>query len=253
MVRNARGWGGLLVLLAVSAACAPTQAGAAAAASAMPPPQPSADTTIVSVTGTATVSLPADRARIQLAVETEGATSQAASEANARLMTAVLDAVRPRVGREGTVETTGYRLNPRYTRGPDNTSRISGYQALNQVVVTLAELDRVGPVLDAALEAGANRIASMSFFASDTEPARLEAIRLATAQARREADVIAEALGLRVVAPISVSTSGPVTPVFRGDVAMAMEARTATPVEEGSAQVTVTVNIQFRLGPGGSP
>jgi uncharacterized protein YggE len=91
----------------------------------------------------------------------------------------------------------------------------------------------------------------MSFFASDTEPARLEAIRLATAQARREAEAIAQALGLQVQAPISVTTSGPVGPVFRGDMAMAMEARTSTPIEEGSAEVTVTVNIQFRLGPGG--
>ena len=107
----------------------------------------------------------------------------------------------------------------------------------------------MGPVLDAALGAGANRITGLSFFASNPEPARLDAVRLATAQARREAAAVAEALGMILLDPVSVrtSTSQPVP----GPALAMMEARASTPVEEGSQAVSASVTITYRLGSGG--
>lgn len=252
--------------LTVLSACAPARAAsttpaageAPAALGAAAPTAPVTDTTRVSVTGRASRTVPADRARIQVAVETEGSTAAEASAANAEVMNRVLDAVRAAVDTgpdgEGRLETTGYRLNPRYRqdRNREGPPEIVGYQAVNQVVVTVQDVALVGPVLDAALEAGANRVAGLSFFASDTEAARLEAVREATGQARREAQVIAEAMGMTVVGVASVSTGGGGSvPIMRGD--MEMQAAMSTPVEAGSQSVSATVNVTFLLLPAGSP
>lgn len=209
------------------------------------------DTTRVSVTGSASISVPSDRARIRLAVETEGPSAAEAADRNARLMDAIIRAVRPVAGTDATIATAGYRLFPRYTsdRSVPGGQRITGYQATNTISVTLTDVERMSSVVDAALGAGANRIEDLSFFASDTEPARLEAIALATRRARNEAEVVARTLGLDVLGPesVSISRSAPPSPM-RGMVAM--EAAVATPMEAADQAVMVTVNITWLLGPG---
>jgi uncharacterized protein YggE len=214
-------------------------------------PSSSVDTTRVSVTGTAAVAVPSDRARIQVAVETEGSSAAVAADRNARLMDAVITAARRAAGDDATIATSGYQLFPRYTsdRSVPGGQRITGYQATNSVSVTLVEVDRMSAVVDAALGAGANRIDDLSFFASDTDPARLEAIALATRRARAEAEVIAEALGLAVLGPETVSISRAAGPVVARDM-LAMEAAVATPMEAGDQAVRVTVNVTWLLGPG---
>jgi uncharacterized protein YggE len=146
------------------------------------------------------------------------------------------------------VETAGYGLNPVYSRPePGGAQVIVGYRAQNEVLVTLEDVERVGAVLDAAVRAGANRVAELSFFAADTRSARLDAIREATSRAREEAEVLAAALGgtLGAVVEVGVSGASPFPEVARFRAAeMAMA---DTPVEPGSQAVTVTVNVTFRL------
>lgn len=244
-----------LAILAAASACAPASATVIPSAAAGPATagaaESRADTTRLSVTGTATRSVPADRARIQVAVETENESAAEASRQNAAAMNRVLDAVRPAAGEGARIETTGYQLSPRYRQDRTSTGwpEIIGYQALNQVVVTVEDPDRVGPVLDAALESGANRVAGLDFFASDTESARLEALREATERARAEAELLADALGLVILGAESVSTSGGVSyPRMRAGLAMESMAMD-TPVEAGSQTVSATVNITYLLGP----
>ena len=213
----------------------------------------SADSTRLTVSGFAQVQVPADRVRLRFAVETQAASAEVAASRNAETMRAVLESVRSRVGAEDRVETSGYRLSPRYRPSDDRDAgpEIVGYQAQNAVVVVLNDVDAVGSVLDAALEAGANRVAELSFFASDTEDARLEALREATARARREAEAIAESLGMTLGAPLTVQSSGGNRPspiAMRAESAMmAMD----TPVQAGSESVSAGVTITFQLLGGG--
>jgi uncharacterized protein YggE len=213
----------------------------------------SADTTSLTVSGFAEVEVPADRVRLRFAVETQATSAEVAASQNAETMRAVLERVRSEVGPDDRVETSGYRLSPRYRPSNDREAgpEIVGYQAQNAVVVVLTDVDAVGSVLDAALEAGANRVADLSFFASDTEDARLEALREATARARREAEAIAESLGMTLGPPLTVQTSGGNRPspiAMRGEAAMmAMD----TPIEAGSDSVSAGVTITYRLLGGG--
>lgn len=246
------GRGLAMVLLAgMLGACTPARAAPTvemAPVRASAPAAAAQDTTRLTVTGSAEIRVPADRARLRIAVETEAATAAEAAAENAATMTRMLDRVRGLVREADQVETSGYQLFPRYRqrRDAEGGQEIIGYRAANQLVVTVAEVDRIGSVLDAALEGGANRVSELSFFASDTEEARMDALRQATERARREATVLAETLGLTLGAPETIQTSsrdggGPV--MRMGMEAMAMD----TPVEPGSQTVSATVTITWRL------
>jgi len=213
-----------------------------------------AQETTLNVTGVGVVEVAPDRARLNLAVETEAEGAREAGEANARLMERVIAALRGVGGAELRVETAGYGLSPRYApRTGGEAQQIAGYTARNTVIVTLDDLALVGRLVDAALGAGANRVAGLTFELRDGEPHRQEALRRAVARARGEAEVMAEALGLRLGLPISVQGGADFPQprsAFRMDSGMALMAESVvTPVEAGPQTVTATVSIQYRLHP----
>lgn len=206
------------------------------------------------VSASATVQRAPDRAVISLAVETVAATAGEASRANATSMDAVLRAIRALGIDESMIQTRRLELHPRYDHSRDNREpRITGYVAMNQVVVTVDDVDMVGRVVDAGVAAGANRVSGISFELRDPEAAYHEALRKAIAQARREAEVAASALGETLGPPLNVSTSGfqppyrPMpAPMMRMD---AMEAAAPPPpVQPGELDVHATVSITFRIG-----
>lgn len=204
----------------------------------------------IEVSGTAQVSVPTDRARVSFAVETEDARADVAARQNAELMTRVMDATRASDVRGLSVETFGYSLNPRYAGGRGETEpRIAGYRALNHIRVTVDDVDAVGGLIDAAIGAGANRIASIQFEAIDTEPARLDAVRQAVQKARAEASAIAEALGVQLGGVLEVRGGAQApTPVYRSMARMEVQAAAPTPVEAGNQTVTAHVTVRFAVG-----
>jgi uncharacterized protein YggE len=207
----------------------------------------------VSGTGSATVS--PDIARAAFAVETRAASAAEAAADNATTMDAVLRALRG-AGIEGLrVETFGYNLQPQYSYptqgGAARTRVIDGYTAVNNVRATVRDVTAVGRVIDTAVGAGANRVSSLSFEASDTESARREALAAAVRAARVQAEAIATALG-RTLGPAVEVHGGAAEPGPRPMMdAMALRAAEApTPVEAADQTVTASVTIRFALGPG---
>ena len=246
----------LLSTVLTGLACAPAS-GTVPTPDSRPAPVPAAaavDTARIVVSGTGSVRVPSDRASIRLAIETEGSTAGDASGANARLAGAVLDAIRPHLGGDDRLETAGYRVEPVNELDPETRrTYITGYRVRNSVVVVLSDLDAVGPVMDAALAVGANRVDDLSFFASNLDQARAEALRIAVAQARMQATAAADALGVPLGAIVEVQT-GTSTPGGMETMMMAaFDSRAAgTPVEAGTNVVNANVTITWTLGGSGS-
>lgn len=207
----------------------------------------------VQVGGRGQVSIEPDRASVRVALESRATTAAEAAEQNARVMNRVLEALRA-TGISGLeIETSGYALNPEYQMSNDGrrVREIVAYQAMNSVQATVSDVEGVGELVDAAITAGANRITSISFFASDTEDARRQALARAVETARAEAEVIATSLGYQLGPPLEV-TGGAQRPMpYEAE----MAARTfsmadaAPPLEAGSQLVTADVSIRFALGP----
>jgi uncharacterized protein len=205
----------------------------------------------ISVSASASVEREPDEAIIMLAVESQAPLARTAAQQNAERMQRVLQAL----GRQGVpaerIRTVSYQLNPEYTR-PDRDREpptIVGYRAINMVQVRVDGIARVGALVDAALEAGANRVANLSFQLSDPDAARRDALRRAMQTARAEAEILATAAGHRLGAPLSISTGFQgVQPMYdvqaRGGVMMEMA---ATPVEGGTIAVHAQVNVVYLI------
>lgn len=225
---------------------APAWAQAAAAAAA--------PLSSIRVTGDARVSARPDRVQIDLGVQTQAPLSQDAAAANARLLDAVLGAVRKAAGPGAQLRTASYSLSPNYqyhSSGGEPT--ITGYTALNVVEVTLDELARIGDVIDAASRAGANRVQGIQWTLRDQDAVRAEALRTAATRAHAEAQVLAEALNLRILRVLTVEESSPQIVPVRVHMAAARAAvsgaEVPTPVEAGTLDVSASVTLTVEVGP----
>jgi len=212
------------------------------------------DTGFIEVSGSATVEVPADRGQVAFAVETREETADQAAAANADAMDAVLSALRGG-GLPGLrLETFGYMLRPEYSNNTGQAGArartIVAYVAINNVRATVEDVDQVGRLIDLAIQAGANRVSSISFTASETEDARAQALADAVASARAQGEAIARALGHSLGAALEVhggADGAPPRPLM--DVAMARMEAATTPIEAGDQVVTANVTIRFALGP----
>jgi len=206
----------------------------------------------IRVTGDAKVTARPDRVQIDIGVTTRAAQSQEAASQNARQVDAVLAAVR-KVTPAAVLKTISYSLNPTYqyhSKGEEPT--IAGYSAVNVVQVTLDDLAKIGTVIDSATLAGANHVQGIQFTLRDQDAVRAEALRQAATRARAEADVLAAALGLKVVRVLSVEENSPrMVPVraYMGAPRAVMSAATETPVEAGTLDVTADVMLTVEVSP----
>jgi uncharacterized protein len=202
----------------------------------------------IEVNGVASVTVPADLARVSFAVETRAMTASDAAGENALLMDAILRSVRGGDVPGLTLETFGYTLRPEYSFDQNRVRTIEGYTALNNVRAVTTDVDAIGTVIDLAIAAGANRVASIAFEAADIEPARAEALALAVRHARAQATTIAETLGHELGAALEVR-GGADPPMPRSiDMDMMLMRAEATPIEPGERTVNASVTVRFALG-----
>jgi uncharacterized protein YggE len=201
----------------------------------------------IEVSGSAVVEVAPDRAQVSFAVETRAEVAADASAANATAMNRVLTALRGARLPDLEVETYGYTLQPQYSQDQARVRAIAGYAAYNNVRATISAVDQVGRLIDVAIGAGANQVASISFLASDTEPARAQALAEAVRNARAQAEVIAGALGFELGPPLEIR-GGAERPMPMPIVAMRAVQADATPIEAGDQSVSANVSVRFALG-----
>ncbi len=162
----------------------------------------------IRVTGDATVITKPQRAIINLGVLTQERQSKAAVTQNSRAMDGVMAALHRVLGADVDVPTVTYSLSPDFQyRSGGSKPAVSGYTLLNIVRVTLDDIDKVGAVIDAATQAGANHVESVQYTVRDPQAQRTDALRQAAARARADADTLAGALNLRIVRILAAEQS----------------------------------------------
>jgi len=199
----------------------------------------------VTVSGDSIVQAQPDTAIVTVSVVTQGKRAIDAQQENAAKSEAVVRALKAAAGPGAEVKTSGYSLQPQRVYRENQPPTINGYEASNSVTVTLGDLTKVGAVIDATAQAGANDIAGISFTLRRDRPARDEALAQATQEAMGKARVIAQALGGRLVRIIEVQEEGttrPPVPVY-DKMEMTRMAATQTPIEVGSLEITSRVQL----------
>jgi hypothetical protein len=204
----------------------------------------------ISLSGSGSASAQTDQASINLGVEITNESAAEAIAENAAAMDAVIEAVMAQGVSEDDIYTTSYSVYPQYDWTEEGRV-FKGYTVTNMVRVTVKNLDNVGGVIDAAGEAGANRIDGISFELSDAmrEELKMNAYEAAIADAEAKVEVISENLGLTVTGVQSVTESSyvPVRSYVQMDYAEAAYpgAKAPTPIMEGELTVTVSIHIVY--------
>ena len=210
--------------------------------------------TKVMVTGDSIVQAQPDTAILTVAVVTQARSALDAQQQNANKSDAVVRALKSAAGPGAEIKTSGYSLQPQRIYKENQPPTITGYEARNAVTVTIADLTKVGAVIDAAAQAGANDVAGISFTLRKDRPARDQALAEATREAVSKAQVIAQALGGRVVRIVEVQEEGAVRPrpIYEDQMQnMRAVAAAPTPIEVGTLDITSRVQLIAEVEVGG--
>ncbi len=209
----------------------------------------------LTATGHGEVTAPPDHATVRLGAEAQAEDADAAQAAVNATMQKALKQIRKAGVAERSIQTLGLRLTPVYSSPkPGHESeppRVVAYRAANTIQVQVDDLPLVGKVIDAGVQAGANRLEGVSFELKDDLPPRLRALRQAADEAKAKARAMAEALGVELV-HVREATEGGVSIQPRQEMlagaARAMGA-TATPVHPGELRIQATVTLRYEIGP----
>ncbi len=235
----------LMLFGALLAACTT----ASAAGSALPATQNDAQPTqrTISVSGTGQVYLTPDMATVSIGVQTEGKKAARALEENSQRTAEVINTIRKFGIAASDIRTTNFSISPSYDYGP-NGERLGIYYVVNNtVVVTVRDLEVIGDLLDAVVQAGSNQIYGIQFDVSDRTSALADARRAAVADARAQAEQLAQAAGVQLgdVISITASVSGG-GPVYR---MAAMAEAASVPIESGQIALSVSVQMVYAIQP----
>jgi uncharacterized protein len=198
----------------------------------------------IQASGTANINVQPDQATLTAGVVTDAATAQDAANQNAAQTSAMIKALTAVLGTNGTIQTIYYSLSPRYNNtGANQPPVIIGYTASNTVQVVTNNLNLVGPLIDAANQAGGNNISGPTFGLQNPEPTMQQALAAASKQALAHAGAIASGLGAKIGSVISAQQGTSVTPIVTGVAAAAP----ATPIQTGTVGVSATVTVTVAM------
>jgi uncharacterized protein len=245
----------LLVGALVVTGCAPNVLAAPAAAGDSPARS-------ITVVGRGEVKAKPDVATVNLGVEVTAPTvGEAMTEANARMKT-ILASMKALGIADKDIQTSNFSINferqepvaPAISEAmpgtkPSETKTPAGFYRVNNMIqVTIRDLDKVGDVLDAAVEAGANNVWGVSFGLDSTDALESEAREKAVADARTRAESLAELNGVTVgdVIAISEVIGGSPSPMYAEAASFRGLGGGGAPVEPG--ELTFSTQIQVVYG-----
>jgi uncharacterized protein len=225
--------------------------GGAAAATIVMPPNAGGPPPGVVTTGDATVKMRPDVAIISL-----GATAQAPSAGDAQAQVAqrvarLLERAKQLGVADKDVKNGAYSIQPQYAYAPGAAPKITGYQATQQLVLTYRKVEDAGRALDTLVQNDGATNASLQLALEDPKAAQAEARKQAVADARSKAQAMADAAGVKLGAPVSVSDLGSPTGPMLGRDAFSVaraDAPAPTQIPVSDLDVVIRVTVQFAIG-----
>jgi len=217
-------------------------------ASATDPGTGSANAPVINVAGEGKVSGTPDTATVTLGVSTSDASAQNAMTRNAQEAAALMATLKSKGVAERDIQTTDLSLNPNF----DDKGRITGYNVSNTVTVTMHDIKNAGSIIDAAAAAVGNdvRLENVALSISNTSPLLAEARAAAVKDALAQGQQLAAAAGVKLGTIRTIDDTGgqlPTPQLFAGAGADSALKAAATPVQPGTQQLSVDVNVQFAI------
>jgi len=206
----------------------------------------------ISVSGNAKLEVEPDQVEVYVNIETSALSAEEAKNENSRISDNVMEALKKEGVKDDEIETTSFRISPRYTYDRNKgESILQGYTASNVLKITTKEIDDAGNIIDTAVESGANNIQSVNFGLSKERQKEVsgEALVRAAEVARDKAESLANSLGVNLGKIVAIQESNfdfvPFVAV-RADFAVA-ESQADTEIVPGKVDVSARVTVAYEI------
>lgn len=205
----------------------------------------------ISVSGQGEAAGRPDRATINAGVQTYAPTAVESSRQNQEIIERIMKALRDENIEDADMQTADYSVWPEQKRDPrdDSETTIAGYRVNNTVRITVKDIERLGKILAAVTNAGANSIHGINFGVGDTAALEARARAAAMEDARNRAESLAELANVDLGKVLTISMSsgggGPM-PMFGARMAMA-EFDSAPAISAGQLSVSVQVQVSYEI------
>lgn len=199
------------------------------------------------VGGSGKVMAKPDTATAVLGVITESMQLEAAQQENAAKMNSVIRALVQTGIPAEDIQTQAYNIEPMYDY-IDGKQVFRGYRVTHTIKVTIKNVDMVGKVIDAAVNAGANTVSSINFTVSNQDIYYMKALNAAIDDALTKAADIGNKLNVQIHrTPVQIieqtyQISPPVQPY------QLQTAVPATPIQPGQIEVSALIKALFVYG-----
>jgi len=208
------------------------------------------DSRWVSVKGRGVVESAPDLAILQLGVVSVAKTAQLATASNNRSMEKILEDLQREGIEDKDIATTNFNLTPKREYRKNLPPLIVGFQVSNTLMVEIHDLEKVGEVMQAAIEAGGNNFQSLEFAISDPSEQEEEARRRAVEDAVLRAEALTEPLDAEVGRPITIQEiqySHHPQPHRRMMMADALHAESSSVPVQAPKDLTTSVEVQIKF------
>jgi len=207
----------------------------------------------ITIGGRGEVRVTPDLATLMVGVQTRALLAADATAENSRKQLSVIDAIKAKGVPASQIGTSSFSVQQetQYDQRGQVAPKTTGYLVSNVVTVELRRVELVGPVLDAALGAGANQVHSLSYSVANPDSARHAALGQAVGRARADAEVAAGAAGGSLGPLLEIIATDYQVPFFRARVVSSRMgiAEAAAPMEPGSLAISATVTARWRFVP----
>ena len=206
----------------------------------------------ITVSASATVRLVPDKATVSFGVTTQEATADEAQARNTEAVRNVMDVLTGRGIEEKSIRTESYSMYPQYDWSQNGDQRIIGYVVTTSMSVQDQNIEDLGKLLSACVEAGINDVDSVRFLCSGYDEAYREALAQAVALSKDEAEAMAAGAGKKLGDPVSItegyqdtsSRYGKTANVYTEEAVM----DDAIPVfQPGETEITANVTVTYRM------
>jgi uncharacterized protein len=201
----------------------------------------------VTVTGEETVNVQPDMAIAQIGVVTTDKELTEAQRKNNESSSSILDSFTQNGIAEKDIQTSTYQIYPQYDF-VDGKQMFKGYEVRQIFSVKIREIDKVGAIIDDAVQSGANTIERVQFTLSEPHTYYQQALSRAYEDALKKAQVLARSSGTTLnPLPLAIIEDSSIPMIPGSAKAYVLAAESTAPVQPGEAEVTARLTVKFKL------
>lgn len=211
----------------------------------------------ITVSGSGEATAIPDSARFNVGVTHEAETVEEAQAQSTEAINEIIGYLEEAGISEENIKTTSYNVSPRYEYierqigQPSGERQLVGYEVSQRLEVTIDDTEQAGELLSGVGERGANNVSQLQFVVDDEESVLREARTNAIADARENAEALADALGVRLDGVVGFNEQGGVSPYYRMEqAAMADDAvggASAPQIPTGENRIETQVQVIYKI------